>query len=126
MTNFECEFPEWDPDGESLLCAASDGWTRVSTDGQILARYEASAFGFRNLNLPHFSADGSLIYFVGSPEDRPRGVWAIPADRGEAALVVAFDDPSLTIHDFLTVGSGSIYLTIAEHDSDIRVVDLEW
>jgi len=126
LTDFVCEWADWDPDGESLLCAESDGWTSVSRDGQVLARYEASAFGFRSLNLPHSSADGSQIYFVGSPEDGPRGVWAIPADGGNAALVVAFDDPSLTIHDFLTVGSGSLYLTIAEHDSDIRVVDLEW
>jgi len=126
VTDFECGWPDWDPDGESLLCAASDGWTRVSRDGQVLAHYEASAFGFRSLSLPHFSADGSRIYFVGSAEEGPRGVWAIPADRGDAALVVAFDDPSLTIHEFLTVGPGSLYLTIAEHDSDIRVVDLAW
>jgi Tol biopolymer transport system component len=126
LTETECGWPEWDPDGESLLCTASDGWMRVSSDGRMLDRYDAAAFGFRTLNIPHFSPDGSRIYFVGSSEEGGRGVWAIPADRGEAALVVAFDDPSLTVHDFLTVGSETLYLTIAEHDSDIRVVDLDW
>jgi hypothetical protein len=39
---------------------------------------------------------------------------------------VAFDDPSVAVQGYLTVGPEHLYLTIAEYESDIWVMDLEW
>ena len=49
-----------------------------------------------------------------------------PGHRGDATKVVAFDDPSVAVLNTLTVGSETLYLTIAEYESDIWVMDLEW
>jgi len=35
-------------------------------------------------------------------------------------------DPSLIVWGFLTAGPENLYLTIAEYESDIWVMDLEW
>lgn len=77
--------------------------------------------------VPLFSTDGSRIYFIGFHEDGSRGVWWMPADGGDATKTVAFDDPRLIIHGFLTVGAENLYLTLADRvESDIWVMDLEW
>jgi Tol biopolymer transport system component len=75
---------------------------------------------------PQFSPDGSRIYTVATEEDGSEGVWWIPANGGDATKVVAFDDPSLTVPGYLTVGPEHLYLTIAEYESDIWVMDLEY
>ena len=59
----------------------------------------------------------------------------VPAGTGkqESALLpdgggglVAFDDPSVTVFEAITIGPESIYFTIPEYESDIWVMDLEW
>ncbi len=54
------------------------------------------------------------------------GAGSIPADGGDATKVVAFDDPSLAVFGTITVGPENLYLTIAEYESDIYVMDLEY
>ena len=44
----------------------------------------------------------------------------------EATQRVAFDDPSLSVYNRLTVGPDRFYLSISEYESDIYVMDLEW
>jgi len=128
LTDFSCSGADWAPDGASLVCGAQGGaWVRVSRDGEVLARYDPSTVGLRRLGTFQFSPDGARIYFSGTQEDGSWGVWWIPADGGDAKKVVAFDDPSLGVAGFqFTVGSEDLYLTIAEHESDIWVMDLEW
>ncbi len=130
LTDFRCAYPDWAPDGLSLVCLAPprDEWARVSRDGEVLLRYDPSTTGLQNLGaLPKFSPDGSRIYSLGTYEDGSRGVWWIPANGGNATKVVAFDDTSLIVFaGLLTVGPGSLYLTISEYDSDIWAMDLEW
>jgi len=128
LTDFGCWFPEWAPDGASLLCDTQGGWARVSTDGEVLVSYDPSSVGIVFSNSPLFSTDGSRIYFVGDDEDGWRGVWWIPANGGDATKVVAVavDDPGLDVPGYFTVGEDILYLTIAEYESDIWVMDLEW
>ena len=60
-------------------------------------------------------------------EDGSRGVWWIPATGGDVTKVIAFDDPSLEVFiNALSVGSDNLYLMIAEYESDIWVMDLEY
>jgi Tol biopolymer transport system component len=129
VTDFLCERPLlWHPDGASLLCRLTDSsgdpttnFVRVSTDGQVLRRFSGMPIG----SSADVSADGSRIYVAGTYSDGSKGIWWMPAAGGELTKVVAFDDPALTVPDF-SVGEDRIYLTIAEYESDIYVMDLEW
>ena len=62
-----------------------------------------------------------LLVFEPAP-----GVWSFPVTGGEATQLVAFDDPSLSIFEELTIGADHFYLTISEYESDIWVMDLEY
>jgi Tol biopolymer transport system component len=128
LTDFGCWWPDWAPDGASLVCREGGGkWARVSRDGEVLSRYDPSTAGLQVFASLKFSPDGSRIYGFGTHEDGSLGVWWIPANGGDATKVVAFDDPSLNILPaFLTVGVEHLYLTLAEYESDIWVMDLEW
>ncbi len=53
-------------------------------------------------------------------------MWLVPVTGGEATQLVAFDDPSLSVFNTLTVGPDHFYLTISEYESDIYVMDLEY
>jgi serine/threonine-protein kinase len=126
LSDFGCGWPDWAPDGESLVCyAARRGWWKISRHGEVL--YDSSTTGLRRFSPPRFSPDGSRIYFSATHDDGREGLWWIPAGGGDATLAVAFDDPMLeVIGGYLTVGPENLYLTIAQHESDIRVVDLAW
>ncbi len=127
LTDFGCGFPAWAPDGLSLVCDAGHEIVRVSRAGEALWRYDASTAGFEGEAVPQFSLDGSRVYFYGRPKGDQLGVWWIPADGGEATEVLVSDDPSLEMVGFgLTVGSEHLYVTVAEYESDIWVMDLEW
>jgi serine/threonine-protein kinase len=127
LTDFACRFPDWAPDGASLVCdGAGEVFARVSSDGGVRSRHDLSAAGLRNCRVPRFSPDASRIYFLATGQDGSQGVWWIPANGGDATKVVAFDDPSLTVLRALSVGTENLYLTIAQFESDIWVMDLEW
>ena len=101
-------------------------YARVSRDGAILSRHDPSTAGLPGTAGLRFSPDGSRIYVVATHEDGSAGVWWISTKWGDATKVVAFDDPSLIVPGYLTVGPEHLYLTIAEYESDIWVMDLEW
>ncbi|MEE9474011.1 MAG: protein kinase, partial [Acidimicrobiia bacterium] len=126
LTDFGCSNAKWAPDGASLVCIARGEFVRVSRDGEIISRYDPAAAGVRGFGVPHFSPDGSRIYFKGTNENGLAGLWWIPANGGYATMVVAFDDPSMTVFGIGAVGPEDLYLTIAEYESDIWVMDLEW
>jgi Tol biopolymer transport system component len=127
LTDFRCGGANWAPDGASLACyAGGPMWVRVSRDGEILSRYDASTLGLQTIGYLKFSPDGSRVYFLATHPDGSEGVWWIPANGGDATKVVAFDDPSLTVFNAITVGPEDLYLTISEYESDIWVMDLEW
>jgi len=126
LTDFGCSYPVWAPDGRSLVCDAGDGFARISKNGRILSRYELATAGLSVTIRPQFSPDGSRIYFVAVEEDGSGGVWWISPGGGDPVKVVAFDDPSHSVLNALSVAPGRIYLTIAEYESDIWAMDLEW
>ncbi len=128
LTDFGCRYPRWAHDGASLVCHTGGGrWARVSRDGEVVSRYDPSTAGLREFGVSlQFSPDGSRIYFLGTHEDGSAGLWWIPADGTDATKVVAFDDPSLILPGFFSVGPEDLYLTIAKYESDIWVMDLEW
>jgi Tol biopolymer transport system component len=122
LTDFTCRFPDWAPDGESLVCDAGSELVIVSKTGEMVTRFDPQMGSSR----PRFSPDGSEVYFLVLSGPAP-GVWSFPVTGGEATQLVAFDDPSLSVLDFaLTVGPDRFYLTISEYESDIYVMDLEW
>ena len=105
--------PDWAPDGESLVCDTGPELVIVSKTGEVVTRFDQQM----NPNRPHFSPDGSEVYFLvfgATP-----GVWSFPVTGGEATQLVAFDDPSLNVYRTLTVGPDNFYLTISEYESDI-------
>ena len=68
-----------------------------------------------------------MIYFVAVDQNLSQGVWSVPATGGEPRLVVSVDDPSLWLFGAGTwVGSEKLYLSVAEYESDIWVMDLEY
>jgi len=125
LTDFGCGIPDWAPDGTSLLCNSGVGPARVSRSGELLLRYDLSTAGLESFAVAQFSPDGSRIYGRGRQEDGSRGIWWIPASGGDATKVVTFDDPLLNLYG-MAVGSGTLYFTLSEFESDIWVMDLEW
>ena len=122
LTDFRCIFPDWAPDGESLVCGAGSELVIVSKTGEAVTRFDPQMPSRK----PRFSPDGSEVYFLVLSGPAP-GVWSFPVTGGEATQLVAFDDPSLSVLDFvLTVGPDRFYLTISEYESDIYVMDLEY
>ena len=104
--------------GRSIMAQALDGRERVIVDG--------AAVGFVGINWPAFSLDGETVYFRAAHQDGGTGVWAAPAAGGVPSLVVDFDDPSLLATLGLSVGHGTLFLTLVELESDIYAMDLEY
>jgi Tol biopolymer transport system component len=118
----------WGPGSTGLLCndRRTRTWVRVSREGEVLSHYDSATVGLPSFSILRFSPDGSRIYGVGTDQDGSEGIWWIPTSGGRAAKVVAFDDPLLTSFGVHTVGPEHLYLTIAQYESDIWVMDLEW
>jgi hypothetical protein len=114
-----------------ILCSDSDGSSIESFD-----RNGQTAWGYfptpenedPNLARAQFSADGSKVYAYGVAPDGTQGVWAIPTTGGGPELVVLNDDEALwaNVFSFEVGPDNKIYLAVAEYQSDIWVMDLEW
>ena len=127
LTDFDCIWPDWAPDGSSVLCSAGDEGVLVARDGAVLARYDGATAGLVDFRMAQFSPEGSRIYFSATHQDCSEGLWWVPTEGGNATKVVSFDDPSLTVRlgQFRTAGD-SFYFSISEYESDVYVMDLEW
>ena len=97
----------------------------VSLEGEVLWRYDLGNAGLRRIRRPRLSWDGSTIYFRGTHEDASEGIWAMPAQGGEPNLVVVNDDAVVFGRLNLSVDPNHLYITVAEHESDIWVMDVE-
>ena len=87
---------------------------------------DGPAMGFvRGFNTA-WSWDGQEVYLIGTDREGTDGLWAIPATGGSPRLVIRFDDPTRAASRRITVGAGKVYLSLAEHQSDIWVMDLEY
>ena len=113
------------PTGAVLLCKRGSTFTQMFPHGRVLWRNDVPATNHLRLNpLGGFAPDGSTRYASGVHEDGRRGIWAIPAARGEPRLVIADDDPALVDFGAVSVGPDGIYLTVAEYESDVWVAKL--
>jgi Tol biopolymer transport system component len=124
-----CPPRDWAPDGSGVLlqCRGGREIALVSRDGEALWRYDVTLVGLRRLrgDAVRYSRDGSTIYFTGPHEDGTSGIWAIPPQGGEPTLVVAFDDAEISGTNWFSVGPDHLYVTVAEYESDIWVMDVE-
>jgi Tol biopolymer transport system component len=127
LTDFYCIMPAWAPDGESLVCQTRDESVRVSRSGDVITHYGRPAgLEYQGPGGFDFSRDSSKIYFHAVQEDGSHGLWWLPAEGGEPARVVAFDDPARYAPGNYSLGPDRMYVTIAEYESDIWVMDLVW
>jgi Tol biopolymer transport system component len=126
LADTRCVPSDWAPDGSGVLCESGMEEVLVSPEGEVLWRYDLATAGLRiSPGRPKFSYDGSTIYIHGIHEDGVTGIWAIPRQGGEPRLVVVFDDAELAGQQYFSVGSDHLYVTVAEHESDIWVMDVE-
>ena len=98
-----------------------------SGETQWTLRSDPSA-GIPHLLRAQFSADGNSIYAYGVAPDGSQGIWAIPSSGGDPVLVIENDDDALwaNLYSFEVGPDNRIYLAVAEYESDIWVMDLEW
>jgi len=131
--SLRCGLAEWSPDSEMIVCSSYSGgamgvalYTRA---GETLWHYlpDVSA-GEPWLARAQFSVDGSTIYSYGVAPDGTQGIWAMPTTGGKPELVIVNDDASLwaNVFSFEVGPDDRIYLAVAEYQSDIWVMDLEY
>ena len=129
LTDFDCRWPEWAPDGSGVVCQAGDDLAFVSRQGRTVWRRPAAMFGLSVIGICRYSADGRVIYVTGRGlgRDRRSGVWATPASGGTPRLVIASDDPGLEVaFGGISISRGRLYLTVSQYESDIWVANLRW
>jgi serine/threonine-protein kinase len=126
LTDFGCVPYMWAPDGSGVLCSTVQLQTLVlvSAVGAVLWRRDLVAAGFSDLDYVVFAENGLSLYLAATRGGR-RGVWTWPLDRGEPRLLVGFDDPLLAPLGFISVHGHQLYLTVAQNESDIWVMDLK-
>jgi serine/threonine-protein kinase len=135
LTEFRCLGSDWALDGSGVLCAAESPTTGgvefvlVSRDGEVLWRREPLTANVRTGILtgggpPQFSRDGRWVFFWGVLENR-FGIASIPVEGGEPRMVVVRDNPALRENGLFSVGPDNLYVTVAEQESDIWVMDVE-
>ena len=124
LTDFTCGPGDWAPAGDHFVCPWDGSIKLVTAGGDLIWQSERAGMRFQE---PRFSTDGRTIYFRGAAESgSPAGIWSMPADRSaDPELIIIADDPSLW-YRHLAVGPEHIYLTVAEYQSDIWVMDLVW
>jgi len=73
-----------------------------------------------------FSRDGQAVFYKGGRPPGRSGIWSVSIDGGEPRLMVEFDDPDRTsFRPEFDVSSDRIYFTLAEHESDVWLLELE-
>jgi Tol biopolymer transport system component len=128
LTDFVSYARDWTPDGSGVLCMRplpSPQMLLVSREGEVFWRFDLWAAGLRRWGSPHprFSRDGSAVYLSAYHEDGSGGIWAIPLHGGEPSLVL--ESAEFMAPSMFSVGRDRLYVTVAEHESDIWVMDVE-
>lgn len=116
----------WAPDGERLVAESRDGpgFLLVRIDGSEEGPIPIESDGLRALTWPEFSADGERIYFNGVDRAGRQGLYSVPVEGGAPRLAVRYPDPSKPVWPIISVGDGVVYLSVAEHESDVYAMDL--
>jgi len=128
LTDTGCALLAWEKDGRGVLCRTTDHkqLVFVSASGTEVWRRDFPGGGLGN-SVPVLSEDGSSFLAAEGPQGQ-KGVWAWPLAGGQPRLLVTVDDPSLSILPYpgaINVSHGKLYVTVAEYESDIWVMDLK-
>jgi WD40 repeat protein len=127
LTDFQCPFPGWSPDGQGIVCSNDFRAVIVSPDGGILRQLDLSGEGFAEVWLFRFANDGSVLYFGGRHRDGRAGIWSIPTNGGVPPSLLVVDDPARPMHWLASYEfGGRFYFTLSEYESDIYVMDLKY
>jgi Tol biopolymer transport system component len=126
LTDSQCLFPDWSPDGQEIVCSDEGAAVVVSPDGGILRRIDLSQEGFVRAWRFRFADDGSALYFGGRHVDGRAGIWSVAKVGGLPRLLV-IDDPARPLYSLASYEFGNrFYFTLSEYESDIYVMDLEY
>jgi serine/threonine-protein kinase len=113
------------PGGGGVLCRSGTTLVLVSAAGAVRWRRDLTAAGLSQPDAVTFSEDGHSLYLPAVRGGR-NGIWTWPLAGGEPRLVVAFDDPRFVVYtNELNVRGDRLYLTVAQNESDIWVMDLK-
>ena len=118
-------YPRWSPDGEHLV--ATRGYEAIillGLDGSERLILKDADDGLASVAWPTFSPDGKRIYFHGVDQSGRPGLYTVSPNGGHARLAVRFADASRPVWPLTTIGEGVAYLSVAEHEIDIYVMDL--
>ncbi|MFQ5551842.1 MAG: TolB family protein, partial [Gemmatimonadales bacterium] len=121
------ENPHWSPDGRHI--AFSDGQNvhviaGDGSDGRIVAT--ARDIGQTAVRSVEWSADGTRLFAMAVNEGQS-SIWSIPLGGGSPALTVEFDDPDRAlVWPFFSHDGEDFYLNIAQFESDIWVMEIDW
>jgi TolB protein len=118
----------WSTNGSEIAYTGVDGIGIVSLDGEERLLLEWQAVGLRGsvFLIPDWSADDRFIYFSATDSTGAAGLYSVPTAGGTPRQVVRFDDPSLSVLPQIVVRNQKVYLSVAEYESDIWAMDLEW
>jgi hypothetical protein len=106
-------------DNALRLIAPDGGESRMLVHTDDPALLPAPAFAV-------WSADSRTVYYKAYDAERQSSIWSVPVEGGSPDLLVEFDDPSRPSfrREFACDGQ-QFYFTIARHESDIWVMELE-
>jgi hypothetical protein len=87
-------------------------------DGSRPARHPEPRFAY-------WSADGRTLYYKAYDDRERSSIWSVAVAGGTPRLLIRFDDPMRpsSRREFATDGA-RLYFTIAEHESDVWVMEL--
>ena len=123
----DCSQSDRSPDGSGIVCWVRD-MRLFAEDGELVREWPANPIIENGWAIPVFSPDGSLIYQVLVDQAGRQSIWATPVSGADPFPVVVNDDESLFFYlQGIDVGpDGTIYVIVAEWESDIWVMELEF
>lgn len=118
--------PSWSPDGR-WIAYISRGVRIVSPsgDGDRLVVPGAVAPDSVEPRFAYWSADGGTLYYKAYDARDRSSIWSVALTGGAPRLVIRFDDPARPSprREMATDGT-RLYFTIADHESDIWLMEL--
>jgi eukaryotic-like serine/threonine-protein kinase len=114
--------------GADILCDVGNfEYTLVSRTGEV--RWHRTLTAARQLQQSYSAAvsrDGAWIYSIAVSRDNGRrGIWEVSFATGASHLLVAEDDPVLSLLGAVSAGAGQIFATVSDFESDVWAIDLK-